>query len=414
MNATSNIYVILPPFATFAGMYKLIVAVLLLTTTLACNNNSKIHSGTVVCTDAAALYDSSIKHPRHADFTKLAKDLVQSGIPGISVCIEDSNGLWRGSFGKADLGNDIDFQMCHSTKVASITKLFVATMIYKLIEDGKMQLNDPISKYLDADIISRLKNADKATIADLLQHSSGINDFVFSPDYILYVFNNLEQDKSYEKLLSFSYDKEPAFEYGAKRQYNYTVGYILLAMAINKVAGKDHALLQRELIWNPLGMNQTYFRPVEEIPWSNVARGYFDYRRKGVQQDLTGLFTGDGSGFTGIYSTSDDLRKFINALYREKTVISQSSLNSMMSTINLDDSISYGIGCRIYGVPANGQVYHWYGHPGGEVNYASGAYYCPEKRATVSYILNYGDAFEGAYSASYLAFRREILRKVVE
>jgi D-alanyl-D-alanine carboxypeptidase len=283
-------------------------------------------------------------------------------------------------------------------------------MIYKLIDQGKMQLTDPISKYIDTKIIQGLKNAEQATIADLLQHSSGINDFVFNPDYILYVFNNIEKDKTNEKLLSFSYNKNPAFPYNSKRQYNYTVGYILLAMAIDKVTGKDHAQMLRDQILNPLQMNHTFYRPNENIPWSSIAKGYFDYRRKGVQQDLTALFTGDGTGFTGIYSTTNDLRKFINALYRDKTVISAPSLSTMMSAINIDDSISYGVGCRIYGVPQNGKVLHWFGHPGGEVNYASGAYYCPEKNATVVYILNYGDAFEGAYSGQYLAFRRAILQ----
>jgi D-alanyl-D-alanine carboxypeptidase len=372
---------------------------------------SPAREGTETCSTADfGFTDSSAKHPRAADYNALAQNLVNAGIPGLSIMIQDSAGLWYGAYGTADIEKGTAMQPCHGVKIASITKLFTATMVYKMIDAGKMQLSDPISKYIDAKIISRLKNSEKATIADLLQHSSGINDFVFNPDYILYVFNNLEEEKAYEKLLSFSYDKEPAFEYNTKRQYNYTVGYILLAMAINKAAGKDHALMQRELVFDPLQMNHTFFRPVEKIPWNTIARGYFDYRRKGIQQDLTPLFTGDGSGFTGIYSTTNDLRKFMNALYRDKTVISNTSLASMMSAPNINDSISYGVGCRIYGVPKNGTTLHWYGHPGGEVNYASGVYYCPEKNATVVYILNYGDAFEGAYSASYLAFRRAILQ----
>jgi D-alanyl-D-alanine carboxypeptidase len=374
----------------------------------------KSHVATTACTTDYNFVDTSSEHPKATVYQALLNDLINGGVPGATIMIEDSAGLWIGSKGYADIENKTNFQSCHSIKVASITKLFNAVLIYKLIEENKLLLQDKISKYIDADIIKKLKNSEQCTIADLLQHSSGMFDFVFSAPYILYTFNNIEKEKTYEEILRFAYDKEPAFPYGSKRDYNYTVNYILLAMIINKLEGKDHALVQREKIFNPLQLTHTFYRPQEDIPWSNIARGYFDYRKKGTLQELTSLFTGDGTGFTGIYSTTNDLRKYINALYREKTIIYQASITAMLQCPNYDDSISYGVGCRIYGVPKNGITYHFYGHPGGEVNYASGAYYCPEKRATVTYLLNYGDAFNGAYSDKYLFFRREILRKVVE
>jgi CubicO group peptidase (beta-lactamase class C family) len=230
---------------------------------------------------------------------------------------------------------------------------------------------------------------------------------------VLYEFNNIEKEKGYEKLLSFAYNKKPAFAFRSKRSYNYTVNYILLAMAINKIMGKDHALVQREKVFTPLGMTHTFFRPVDDIPWSNVAKGYFDYRSKGVLQDLTPLFTGDGSGFTGIYSTTNDMRKIMNAVFKQQTLISSSSLSSLVNTNLPNDSISYGVGSRVYTINEGGKVYHYYGHPGGEVAYASGAYYCPEKKATITFIVNYGDAFDGAYSPAYLQFRKDVLKAAV-
>jgi D-alanyl-D-alanine carboxypeptidase len=246
-----------------------------------------------------------------------------------------------------------------------------------------------------------------------MQHSSGIYDFVFDPAYILYVFNNIEQDKSYEKLLSFAYNKEPAFAFRSRRSYNYTVNYILLAMAINKITGADHALGQHTKIWTPLGMNNTYFRPVDDIPWNRVAKAYFDYRQPGTLQDLTSLFTGDGSGFTGVYSTVDDMRKLMNGVFKTQTIISASAVANMHNTDMPTDSISYGIGSRVYLINEGGKQYHYYGHPGGEVAYASGAYYCPEKKATITFIVNYGDAFDGKYSPAYLQFRKDVLKAVV-
>jgi D-alanyl-D-alanine carboxypeptidase len=364
------------------------------------------------CTVNYGFADSSNAHPKNAKYTELITNLKNAGVPSVSMMIEDSSGLWYKSIGLADIENNVPLSMCHKMKIASITKLFNATLIYKLADQGKLHINDKISKYISADIIAKLPNAEKSTIADLMQHSSGIYDFVFDAGYVLYTFNNLAKEKNYTELLQFAYNKKPAFEYASKRSYNYTTGYILLAMIIEKVSGQSFSKEMRSQIFAPLGLTNTAMRPFETIDWTTTAKGYFDYRKHGILQDLTALFTGDGTGFTGIYSTPNDLRIFTNALYKHKTVLSSGALSSMMSAPSIDDSISYGVGCRIYGVPQNGKMYHWYGHPGGEVNYASGTYYCPEKNATVTYMLNYGDAFDGDYSAAYLYFRREILRQV--
>jgi D-alanyl-D-alanine carboxypeptidase len=395
---------------------KIVSCSLLIIIALTCLNACKQHparTATLPCTANFGFVDSSSANPKNALYQSLLDNLKKGGIPGATLMIEDSNGLWYQSLGKADIDANVDLAPCHSMKIASITKLFTAILAYKLIDEGKLNLNDPISKYIDADIIAKLQNTEQATIADLMQHSSGIYDFVFDPAYILYTFNNLEKDKGYEKLLSFAYNKKPAFAFRSKRAYNYTVNYILLAMTINKIMGKDHALVQHEKIWNPLGMNNTFFRPVEDIPWSNVAKGYFDYRDPGTLQDLTPLFTGDGSGFTGIYSTVNDMRKLMNGTFRDNAVISAGSLASLTNTNMPMDSISYGIGSRVYLINEGAKQYHYYGHPGGEVAYASGAYYCPEKKATICFIVNYGDAFDGEFSQAYLQFRKDVLKVVV-
>ncbi len=366
------------------------------------------------CTPNFGFADSSSKHPKNALYNSLITNLVNGGIPGVALMIEDSSGTWYGSAGKADIENNVDFKACHNAKIASITKLYTATLAYTLIDQGKLSLTDPISKYIDASIIKRLKNSELATIQDLMQHSSGINDFVFDPEYILYVFNNVSKEKDYEKLLSFSYDKEPAFAFRSKRDYNYTVNYILLAMCINKIIGVDHATLQKTAIWDKLGMNNTYFRPVQDIPWNTVAKGYFDYRKKGTVQEMTQLFTGDGSGFTGVYSNVNDMRKFMNGVYRDNAILSAANVTNLTTSDKPMDSVSYTVGGRAYLINEGGKQYHYYGHPGGEVMYASGSYYCPEKRVTINYVLNYGDAFEGMYSPAYLEFRHAVLNAGVK
>jgi D-alanyl-D-alanine carboxypeptidase len=368
------------------------------------------------CTTDFGFNDQSAQHPKDAVYTNLIDELTTAGIPGVSLMIEDASGIWYKSSGYADLENKTAMQPCHLGKIASVTKLFTAVMIYKLVDAGKISLDDPVSNYIDQSLVSKLKNADKASIRNLLAHSSGIYDVVFDPEFILYTFNNLDKEKSYEKLLGFAFGKNEAFEFNTQRKYNQTLNHVLLAMIINKVTGEDQSIMLRQEIFAPLQMKNSFIRPQEDLPWDKIAKGYFDYRKEGVLQDLTALFTGDGRGFTGIYSNVNDLRLFTNALYRSKTLISENSLATMQEIPSFDTTLACAGGCRAMQIKVGGNTYTWYGHPGGEVNYAAGAFYCPEKNATITFNVNYGVAFTelGAYTDAYYAFRKKLFEVVCE
>ncbi|MBP6624007.1 MAG: beta-lactamase family protein [Chitinophagaceae bacterium] len=368
----------------------------------------------LACNDNYGWMDSSATHPKNAVYTQLIENLTNIGLPGISLMIEDQQGIWYKSSGFADIGHNTPMQSCHLGKIASATKLFTAVMIYKLVDLGKIKLDDPISLYVDADLLKKIKNSEQVKIKDLLAHSSGIYDIVFDSEFILYTFNNLDKEKSYEKLLSFAFNKEAAFAYNTKQDYNQTLNHVLLAMIVNSVTGQDQSIYLRNEILNPLHLTNTFIRPQENIPWTQVAKGYYDYRKEGILQDLTPLYTGDGKGFTGIYSNPNDLRLFGNALFREKTLISAAMYNSMTHLDNIDTTLGCAGGCRAKLVNINGQQVRWYGHPGGEVNYASGVFYSPDKKATISYIVNYGVAFSelGAYTQAYYDFRQKLFEEV--
>jgi D-alanyl-D-alanine carboxypeptidase len=368
------------------------------------------------CTTASNI--NSELHPKNQIYTKLITDMEKAGFPGLTLRIEDQQGLWQKSIGYADIENNVKMDHCHIAKTASVTKLFTAVMIYQLQQAGKLSIEDKISMYIDDKHISKIKNAEKATIKDLLAHTSGIYDVVFDADFILYTFNNLDKEKTYEKLLSFAYGKAPAFEYGTKSSYNQTLNHVLLAMIINKVTGKDQSQMFLDSIKIPLGnMNNTFIRPQNNIPWNIVAKGYYDYRKEGTLQDLTPLFTGDGRGFTGIYSNPTELAVFINALYRNKTLLDSTSTSNMMKPLDVVDSnMNATIGGRIFKINVGGTDYTWYGHPGGEVNYAAGAFYSPTANATVTFIANYGVAFPtlGVYTDMYYDFRKEVFKLVCQ
>jgi D-alanyl-D-alanine carboxypeptidase len=392
---------------------KLILLSLLFLVVTACQKRDTDESA-VSCASNFGWTDSSEAHPKNAVLSKMITELTAKGMPGISVMLEDSNGIWYKSSGFADIGNNTKMSPCHLVKIASVTKLFTTALIYKLVDEGKLNLDDLASDYIDKKHIDNIENLEKTRIRDLLAHSSGIYDVVFDSEFILYTFNNLNEAKSYDELLDFAHGKKAEFEYNSKQKYNQTLNHVVLAMIVNKITGVDQSAKLRQEILNPLAMLNTYIRPQEMIPWNQVAKGYYDYRKEGVLQDLTPLFIGDGRGFTGIYSNVNDLRLFTNAMFREKRLMSQAMFAEMTTKQSADPSINLANGCRVNTITVDGKVYKWYGHPGGEVNYASGAFYCPALNATLTWTVNYGVAFQdlGAYTQSYYDFREKLFEEV--
>ena len=368
----------------------------------------------VSCSNNFGWADSSEAHPKNAVLSQMISKLTESGMPGISLMLEDSSGIWYKSSGYADIENQTKMQPCHLVKIASVTKLFTAAMIYQLVDQGKIGLDELASKYIDKKHIDKIENLDKTRIRDLLAHSSGIYDVVFDSEFILYTFNNLGQAKSYDELLEFAHGKKAAFTYNTEQKYNQTLNHVVLAMIVTKVIGMDQSKKLKSDIFNAVGMNDSYIRPQESIPWNEVAKGYYDYRKEGVLQDLTPLVTGDGRGFTGIYSNVNDLRLFANALFRERNLMSGAMFSEMTTKFSSDPDLNLAGGCRVNTVIVDGETFQWYGHPGGEVNYASGAFYCPQLNATLTWAVNYGVAFQdlGAHTQSYYDFREKLFEEV--
>ena len=103
--------------------------------------------------------DSSDSHPNALEYQNILDDNQKLGAVGISVMIKDRHGIWLGTSGKADIANDVDLHPSHSMYIASITKVFTASLVYKLIENGKLSLDDYVSDWISEDVIKGVANA---------------------------------------------------------------------------------------------------------------------------------------------------------------------------------------------------------------------------------------------------------------
>jgi D-alanyl-D-alanine carboxypeptidase len=182
--------------------------------------------------------DSSLVNPSNNKYQELLNDLTSSGVVGIIMSVYSSQaGMWVGAGGKADLNNNIDMKPCNISRVGSTVKMFTATAVLKLAEEGKFNLDDKISDYLQGDVIDKIENADKATIRQLLQHSSGIYNYIQNLEFQTASLNDLIREWKPYDLLEYAYGKNAYFSPGEDVRYSNT-GYIMLGMLIEEIEGK--------------------------------------------------------------------------------------------------------------------------------------------------------------------------------
>jgi len=254
-------------------------------------------------------------------------------------------------------------------KIGSITKTFTATLVFQLIEDGKLSPDTTLDNYYP-----EVANAESITIKQMLNHHSGIHSYTDDPDFINYHMS--PQDKTFlvEKIQSFDADFEPG-EKGAYSNSN----YLLLGYILEKIEEKSYAELLESRIFKPLGMKNTFLgkaiNPKNEEAYSYQFNG--DMWEEVAQWDMSVAYSAGA-----LVSTADDLNLFITGLFDEK-LIKPSSLEQM---IELDDGFGKGIFGTKYKLEGSELQGYW--HNGGIESFVSHLAYYPEKDISVVILTN--------------------------
>jgi len=342
--------------------------------------------------------DSSATHPKNLDYQNLLHSMTSNGVVGVSMSVfHPETGMWLGSSGKADLHNVIDMESCNKFRFGSTVKMFTATVVLKLQEEGKLDIDDQISDYLQGDYMNQIENANQASIRQLLQHSSGIYNYIQNPKFQTASLNDLIEEWTAAELLKYAYHKSAYFEPGENVTYSNT-NYILLGLLIEKIEDKPIYQVFNEKIINPLGLTSTSFAGENPIPDGTV-RGYIDlYSNLNVIESTYysgwDYYTADG----GLISNPYDMNVFFRALMNGQ-IIQNASLNQMLDWKTPQDPdeeffpISYGLG--IFKIETDfGMAYM---HSGDAIGYFATMLYFPSDQRTIVYATNsnYGkiDAF---------------------
>lgn len=305
----------------------------------------------------------------------------EDGFSGNVLISERGKIIYEKSFGFANYENKIPLTENTIFSVGSISKTLTATAILKLKEQGRLKLDDLISKYLP-DL--PYKNM---TVRHLLTHTSGLPEY--QSDAVIKEIegkgvSNLELEKTFARLKF-----KPDFEPGSKWQYSNT-NFIFLALIIEKVSGKSYPKFLRENIFEPAGMKKTFVLK-SNIPdqfKNDMADGYrsmiFVSETDANINSLRGALdyyktVGDLYGAGGIYSTVRDLEKFHRALQKNK-ILKKETFAEMYEPAKLNDGQNfsalrntnyeseYGFGWFIAKDYSAGKIVY---HPGATVGFVS-------------------------------------------
>lgn len=355
--------------------------------------------------------DSSNLHPKNAALKGLLDKYRKKGLPGISLLVNDKTGTWIGSAGKADIENNIAFTTGTVSKAASITKLFMSTLLFKLMEDsvhtgiGYNAIKSKLSSWLPANIISKLPNGNLVTLGQCMNHETGIPDVIEENAFYLAVLNNPNKIWEPEELLQFIYNKTPLFKPSDTAVYSNT-NTILIKMVIESATGKSHASLLKHYVLQPLSLLQTYYQPYDRLPES-TAQGYFDLYNNNTIVNVSNLVTGSGNGYGGLYSTIFDLFAFIKALLVQKTFLHPASLAVMQTYGKKDDPNYYGYGLQKTFLDRGADF--GIGHRGRDLGYSANLFYFPNKGVVHIFFVNYGTDADSNLKAVFREFQDELV-----
>jgi CubicO group peptidase (beta-lactamase class C family) len=338
----------------------------LLLTIVICTGCNSSSADKKIADDSLQYYPPTPQKIERSEFRKLYRDistffdtgLLKQGFNGGILIAKNGEVIFEKYNGRIDIRKDSLLTDSTSLHIASTSKTFTAIAILRLVEEGKLALNDTLQKFFPAFPYAGI------TVKMLLNHRSGL------PNYLYFMSNEkwgIGPDKKWNHQYATNNDvlqlmqaKKPDMTGTAGSRFNYcNTNYVLLALIIEKITGKSYPDYMRTKFFEPLQMKNSF---VFTLTDTLTAAPSFTYRGTFWDYDFLDATYGDKN----IYTTPRDLLKWDQALYTDQ-VISKAMLDSAFMGYSFEKPgvHNYGLGWRLQLLP-NGKkvVYHfgkWHG-----------------------------------------------------
>jgi D-alanyl-D-alanine carboxypeptidase len=292
------------------------------------------------------------------DYQTVIDETVSGTIPGVVLLVESPEKRFLGSAGVANSESHNPMQVYHTMPTASAGKPMIGLLAAILADDNLLNLDDTLDTWLSEDILSQIPNGSEMTLRQLLNHTSGIFNYVDNDDYLNLLIAEPDKVKTDIDFLPFGLNQPAYFKPGEGSKYSNT-GYLLAGLIMDQVLGMHHSIALRERILVPLGMDATYYRGIEKDRGDFIS-GYHTFDDHGTTYDTKSYLENVSQASSPMVSSVEDMavflksavndQSFINTDIRDEFFGSQSSNNDALfrvetiseNTIYAHSGLNYG------------------------------------------------------------------------
>jgi D-alanyl-D-alanine carboxypeptidase len=283
--------------------------------------------------------------PDRATLQHDADALLDQGAPGVLVEVDTRRGDVEVRSGFGDVGAATPVPWHAKFRIGSYTKTFVATTLLQLAGEGRLSLEDTVERWLPGVVAANGNDATKITVRQLLQHTSGLHNYVDRMPFLFLeseFLKNRLRTVTPEEAVALAMQVPPDFAPGTRWSYSNT-NYILAGMIIERVTGRSWQREVQARILRPLGLLDTYLPRTNPFIPKPHAVGYERFPEKGLESDpadprwgepvdVTVLNPSWGGAAGEMISTTDDGNRFLKALIGGR-LLRPAQLADMLKTV---------------------------------------------------------------------------------
>ncbi len=275
----------------------------------------------------------------------IRKEMRKNNVTGLSIAlVDDQRIVWAQGFGYADENREIPADPETIYRIGSITKLFTATAVMQLAEQGKLDIDRPLQTYLpEFSMRSRFPDGKPITLRDLMTHHSGL-----PANFLKGMWS--KKPGPFTDVVNLVKDENVAYPPGLVYSYS-NLGYTLLGHVVQKVSGREYASYIEESLFRPLGMTHSGFSPPPDSK-TTLSKAY--YKEKEFDEpSLRDIPAG------GLYSSVIDLSRFVRMIFAQGNaqglrIVKPETLSEMLrpqnAAVRLDLSFRIGLGWMLSGL----------------------------------------------------------------
>jgi len=331
--------------------------------------------------------------------TNLEQSLRTSEAPGITQAIVTPDGFtWKDAAGLSNVKAQKKMQSDDIFSVASVTKAFTGATVLKVVESGKISLDDTLGQRLP-EIAKNISGGEDITLRQLLNGSSGIPSFNSTKKFRDDLEVDTFADKTPEEIVAYIYD-EPLFSgFQSSPIWAYTnTSDIIAALMVEQATEQSFAQLIENNVIEPLGLDNTFYGIPETTP-ENLASSYLSKIGR-PPKDITDFDVKNVSAFgasAGLFSNAEDVTRFQEALFGGE-LLSKDSLNELVNFVDtgLSSGKRYGLGVVEEPDIASEPWGKSWTLVGNSFGYNSLSYYLPDDSGCINTVLTNGKSAYGS------------------